>query len=325
MTPSVAVIIAAYNSADTIGDAIQSALAQQEVSEVVVIDDASPDEGTIQAARLADDGTGRLQVFAFTENRGPAAARNEAIRRSRAPLIAILDADDVLLPNRFARLLQGEDWDLIADNIVFVPSLKGFSGIAGHLPDGNSARAVGFAEFVDRNISRPGRERGELGFLKPVFRRSLVDGENGAVYDPGLRLGEDFIFYATAMARGARFKLVEGCGYAAVQHANSLSGRHSTEDLAALRDASIALSQTLNDPAERAAIKRHAQSVAVKAAHRKLLDDKKAGRMVPALLALAARPRLLVGVARAVLRDKLAPPPTPLPAYRLLFDGAEFT
>lgn len=93
-TPAnVCIIIAAKNAADTIARAIASALAEPEATEVVVIDDGSTDD-TAAAARGADDGTGRLNIVRFDENRGPAAARNHAISISRSPLLGILDADD---------------------------------------------------------------------------------------------------------------------------------------------------------------------------------------------------------------------------------------
>ena len=75
--------------------AVASALKQPETAEVVVVDDASGDDGaTLRAAEAADDGSGRLKVFALPRNAGPSAARNAAIRASKAAWIAILDSDD---------------------------------------------------------------------------------------------------------------------------------------------------------------------------------------------------------------------------------------
>lgn len=94
---NVCIIIAAKNAADTITIAIASALAEPEAAEVVVIDDGSTDD-TATVARAADDGTGRLNVVRFEENRGPAAARNHAISISQSPLLGVLDADDFFFP-----------------------------------------------------------------------------------------------------------------------------------------------------------------------------------------------------------------------------------
>ena len=114
---TICVVIAAYNSAATIGRAVASALAQAETVEVIVVDDASTD-ATAAAARAADDGSGRLTVRCLAMNGGPSHARNLAIAASHATHIAVLDADDFFLPGRFAALLTVPNWDMIADDIA---------------------------------------------------------------------------------------------------------------------------------------------------------------------------------------------------------------
>jgi succinoglycan biosynthesis protein ExoU len=115
----VAVIIAAHNAAATIARAVRSALTEPETAEVIVVDDASTD-GTVEAARAADDGTGRLSILAQPVNRGPAAARNVAIASANSPIVAILDSDDFFLAGRLSELLKLGEWDLVGDNIAFV-------------------------------------------------------------------------------------------------------------------------------------------------------------------------------------------------------------
>ncbi len=185
---TVCVIIAARNAEATIGRAIHSALREKRVGEVVVVDDGSHD-ATLRNASGADDGSGRLRLIGLGSNHGPAFARNRAIAASRAPLIAILDADDFFLRGRFEDLLDGEDWDFVADNIVFIDERR-----AAHaepvVPQFESApRFLDMAGLVDGNISRRGASRGEIGFLKPVMRRAFLD-RHGLRYNEALRLGD---------------------------------------------------------------------------------------------------------------------------------------
>jgi succinoglycan biosynthesis protein ExoU len=237
----VAIIIAAYNAENTITRAIRSALAEPEVAEAIVVDDASTD-GTIKRALEADDGSGRLRMLAQTENAGPSAARNRAIRESASPWIGILDADDYLLPDRMRGLLAyADEADLVADDLWQVTEGD---------PDGPrrsllgealmNPRPVSFREFVMGNVTRKGRAGGELGFIKPVMRRSFLD-RHDIRYLEHMRLGEDYELYARALAKGARLLLAPAQGYISVMRKNSLSALHSETDLLHLRDCNDAL------------------------------------------------------------------------------------
>jgi succinoglycan biosynthesis protein ExoU len=303
--PSMCVIIAAFDAQRTIARAVGSALRQDEVAEVLVVDDASSDQ-TIAAARSADDGSGRLKIVRFDVNGGPAAARNAAIASSSAPFLAILDADDFLLPGRFSRLLAVPDWDIIADNIVFVKedAVPRFDPRdVRQFPE--TARTLRLHEFVTRNISQRGRKRGELGFLKPVIRRDLLQ-RTMLRYDETLRLGEDYILYCRALAAGARFQLVKQCGYVAVERQSSLSGLHRAADLDALAAADGALLALPGLPAPtRRILRRHRRQLLAKVDHRRLLDARREKGIVQAMLEFAARPLALAGVSRSILRDKL--------------------
>lgn len=300
----VCVMIAAKDAAATIGRAVRSALGAERVAEVVVVDDGSADEETAQAARAADDGSGRLRIERLARNRGPAHARNVAIERSRAPFLAVLDADDWFLPARFASMLDGDDWDFVADNVVFIDSRQPFKEF--EVP--SFAADPGYLDtcaFVEGNISRRGAARGETGFLKPVMRRAFLD-RHGLRYNETLRLGEDYELYLRALARGARYKVVRHCGYGAMVRADSLSGRHATEDLKHLYEADEAiLARGLPDAAA-AAVRRHARHIRRRHALRSFLDRKKQAGLMTAGLEALARPSLFPAILGGVATDKWA-------------------
>ena len=175
-------MIAAWRAAATIGRAVASALAQPEAAEVIVVDDASGDDGaTLAAARAADDGTGRLTLLEQPKNAGPAAARNAALKASTAPWIAVLDSDDFMEPGRLARLmaLSEQGYDLIADDLLQTPEGQPVSaGKALWFRDNQTPIDISFGFFIDSNITRASRLRRELGFLKPLMRRSFLERRN---------------------------------------------------------------------------------------------------------------------------------------------------
>ena len=100
---AIGVVIPAFNAARTLGAALASVAAQTlSPATVVVGDDHSDDETEALARRW--QGLLPVEVVRLERNSGPAAARRAAIARANSPLIALLDADDLWLPDHLASL-----------------------------------------------------------------------------------------------------------------------------------------------------------------------------------------------------------------------------
>ena len=111
MTPKATFVIGAYESAATLGRAIASVLAQTERDlELIVVDDGSTDASRA-VAEAAAQGDERVRVLAMGRNVGIARSLNAAIREARAPVLAVLDADDFAAPERLERQLAALDAD----------------------------------------------------------------------------------------------------------------------------------------------------------------------------------------------------------------------
>jgi succinoglycan biosynthesis protein ExoU len=289
----VAVIVAAWNAQETIRRAVTSALEQDLVGEVIVVDDASKDD-TRGAALAADDGSGRLNVISLTENGGPSRARNVALSHSQTGCVCILDADDYFLPGRIASLLGADvgDWDILADDIVIVPEQAQHVPFSiGETNEQPSSLTLNLTTFVTGNISHAGRLRGELGFLKPIIKREFLQ-KHLLRYDETLWLGEDYALYTQALIAGARFCVVGACGYVAIQRGGSISGRHTASDLermARFDEQCLANGPNLS-ASERAALVAHRTATLRKCHYREVLDCKEARGLLPALTLLASRP-----------------------------------
>ena len=107
--PRVSVIVPAYGVAHLLGEALDSLQAQTLPDwECIVIDDGAPDDVAGAVAPYLSDPRIR---FLATRNHGVSGARNLAIRESRAPLVALLDGDDLFRPDylqTMADLLEGD-------------------------------------------------------------------------------------------------------------------------------------------------------------------------------------------------------------------------
>jgi glycosyltransferase involved in cell wall biosynthesis len=104
--PFVTVIMSAYQAAATLKRAVASVKAQVfQDWELIVVNDGSTDA----TGRLAEEyaqSDERIRIINLERNAGPAAARNRAWRESRSPLLAVLDADDVALPDRLSTQVE---------------------------------------------------------------------------------------------------------------------------------------------------------------------------------------------------------------------------
>ncbi|MCB9107500.1 MAG: glycosyltransferase [Anaerolineales bacterium] len=97
----ISIIIPAYNQAQYLAEAIQSALDQtyQDV-EIIVIDDGSTDDTKAVTYSFSDP---RVR-YIYQENQGLSAARNTGMRHATGSLITFLDSDDLFLPDKLACL-----------------------------------------------------------------------------------------------------------------------------------------------------------------------------------------------------------------------------
>ncbi|NEP85099.1 MAG: glycosyltransferase family 2 protein, partial [Okeania sp. SIO3B3] len=98
----VSVIIPVYKAEAFVRQAVESALAQPETREVLLIEDASPDNSW-QVCLQLDEQYDKVRLFRHPDgkNHGAGATRNVGLREARCDYISFLDADDFFLPNRF--------------------------------------------------------------------------------------------------------------------------------------------------------------------------------------------------------------------------------
>ncbi len=104
---TISVIIPVYNAAKFVREAVESALAQPETAEIILVEDGSPDDSLSVCWGLAEKNE-KVHLYQHPGgvNRGAGPSRNLGILKSGAPLIAFLDADDFFLPERFAVAMQ---------------------------------------------------------------------------------------------------------------------------------------------------------------------------------------------------------------------------
>lgn len=90
--PLVSVIMPVYNGEKYIGKAIESVLAQNVPTELLVIDDCSTDKTELTVMKYMD--SGNIRYIRNKENMGAARSRNRGVQEAVGEYVAFLDADD---------------------------------------------------------------------------------------------------------------------------------------------------------------------------------------------------------------------------------------
>ncbi|PBB33528.1 glycosyltransferase family 2 protein [Mesorhizobium sp. WSM3882] len=256
MQPDVSFVIAAYNAEATLDRAIASAMAQRDVAiEVIVVDDRSIDRTRDVARAYPQD---IVTVVALPANRGPGGTRNAGLDLARGRWVAVLDSDDAVLPGRLAAMIARAEKagaEIAVDNVQVVredgtPEDMMFP--TGYLEE---LGEISLTDYIAGNIVF--ESRFNLGYLKPIFRRRFLD-DNQLRYDEKLRIGEDYILLASALAKGGRCVVEPTVGYVYHIRTGSISRvleLHHVEAMAEA-DAAFAAAHFMDDGAKAAFARR---------------------------------------------------------------------
>jgi glycosyltransferase involved in cell wall biosynthesis len=102
LSQNISVIIPVYNAGRFVSKAVDSALMQSEVAEVLLIEDGSNDD-SLEICKQLSKKNEKVKVFVHSgnKNKGAGESRNLGIKNAKGDFIAFLDADDYYLPDRF--------------------------------------------------------------------------------------------------------------------------------------------------------------------------------------------------------------------------------
>jgi glycosyltransferase involved in cell wall biosynthesis len=292
--PTVSVIMANYNGAAHLADAIRSAQSQSlRDLEIIVSDDASADDSiAIVTGLMAEDP--RIRLVRGCHSGGPAAARNRALALAQGEWIAVMDSDDLMHPDRLRALVEmarRDKADMVADNLVEFDT----SGSKPPHPllSGRWAQEPFWVEICRYIQLNHLYGRGPaLGYLKPLFRKTILTGPT-AYYDETLRIAEDYHLVLRLLYAGRRMRVYPLPLYFYRKHSTSISHRLNERALEALKATDVRFLGTIsreNQPVAKA-VKRRLRSVETALAFEKLLNALKS-RNWPAAIGIAlTKPR----------------------------------
>ncbi len=213
---AVAVVVPAFNAAVTLAETLRSALGQEGVSEIVVVDDGSSD-GTLALARGFEPD---IRVLTGP-NRSVSAARNTGIAETFAEWLLFLDSDDLLMPGTVGRRLGTAAAAAGADVVI--------CDWEDMIDDGGGGVTSGPERSIDWEAFRADAELAAATHVWAttaaiLYRRPLIGRIGGFRTD--LPVIQDARFLLDAVFQGARFAHSAHVGARYRQLPGSLSRRN---------------------------------------------------------------------------------------------------
>ena len=196
----VSVIVPVHNRASLLREAVGSALGQTYANlEVVIVDDTSTDQTPAVIAGLVACAPGRVRALRQAENRGPGPSRELGRQAARGEFIQYLDSDDLLLPDKLAKQVEGLR---IAEGAAV-----SYGWTRLRLPDGTPVERP-FKRSAERlETILPAFLVGRIwNTTTPLYRASICDAA-GPWTD--LRLEEDWEYDCRIGALGAALHFVD--------------------------------------------------------------------------------------------------------------------
>jgi hypothetical protein len=237
--PEVTVLMAVYNGARFLDDAIKSIRAQTYGNyEFLIIDDGSTDASTQILARQAAADT-RIRILT-QENRGLIASLNRGFQESAGEFIARMDADDVARPQRLAaqvEFLNGHpDIALVGGAVEIIDT------------HGRPSQIVRLPETPERLRWHMRNLGCALAHPTVMFRRQAVLDAGG--FRPGYQHAEDYDLWLRMLDRHDFANLSEVL-LSYRRHEGSISNRHTTQQILSAFCARVAAGRRvrgLDDP-----------------------------------------------------------------------------
>ncbi|HZU35008.1 MAG TPA: glycosyltransferase family 2 protein, partial [Gemmataceae bacterium] len=144
-----------FNVRHTLADAVRSVFAQTYTDwEIILVDDGSTDGSADLAGQIHDS---RVRLIVDGSRKGVAVRRNQIVDLTRTELLAWLDADDLMHPDRLARQVAYFDGqpatDALGTAAYTIDSANRILGIRGDGPlVVDAARILGHGLFLNPTV-----------------------------------------------------------------------------------------------------------------------------------------------------------------------------
>lgn len=220
-SPRVSAVMALYNTPyDLLKTTVESILSQTYADfELIVVDDASTKDYGDFFSKFKDN---RIKYLKLDKNMGPGGARNAGIKEAVGEYVAIVDSDDIYMPNRF---------ELQVDFLDKNPDISLLSGAFQF----SNKKKISKAMTTDKKIKISMLFNSALTNAAVMFRREVFN-KNNLFYPQHLNFGEDYALWIDAMFSKVKMANLPDILMIYVRRRNQLSKVRSKVQISTLKD-----------------------------------------------------------------------------------------
>ncbi len=218
MSPKVTIIVPVYNTARYLVDCVKSLENLDFDSyEVIFIDNNSNDNSFNILKNIKKK---HFKIFKNKKNYGQSYSLNKGIRLSKAPFVAIMDSDDICLPNR------------IKDSYNFLKNNKDYTLVAGMSDTINSAGKIlkkrrftldSDLQKIRILIDNP------ISHTTVMFKKSILKKYGG--YSTNFNFTQDYHLFSKIILDNLKVKILNKKFTLVRKHANQQSFRNRKKQL----------------------------------------------------------------------------------------------
>ena len=185
----ISIIMAAYNAENTIGQAITSVIQQTYADfELIIINDCSTDR-TVDVINEFIKKDARIRLINNSKNMGVSYTRKHGLDESKGSWIAILDSDDLWLPEKLAKQVEFQK----KNNADLLYTGSGFMNVDGKQINWklNVPEVITYRQLLKQNI---------LSNSSALVRKDLYE----KYYAVGDDMHEDFAIWLQILRNGIK-------------------------------------------------------------------------------------------------------------------------
>ncbi|WP_370476804.1 glycosyltransferase family 2 protein [Tamlana flava] len=196
--PFFSVVIPLFNKEQYIKDTIGSVLSQTFTDyEIIVVNDGSTDNSLNKVKNIKD---GRIKVFENEKNLGLSATRNRGVLHAKGKVIALLDADDIWMPNYLESIKML--YNKFPEASIYGTDYLEIYELGNTLePEKNLSKTLKNKSFVIDDFFKANMYQCIFCPSSMAFKKNMVDEAD--VFNPKITFAEDIDFY---IKYGSKFK-----------------------------------------------------------------------------------------------------------------------